>query len=333
MLTTIAPMFLVLVVGFLAGFASRFRGFQGALNAFVFYFGLPAFVFSAVVAAPPADRFPVGAVIIAAVVTLALSAGTYGAAHLLGSRARAGAAPTSLAATFGNVGYFGIPITLSTIGPEAALAAGIIHLVHNMIYMTGYPVVRTALGGAPSTRPGPGDAGDTPSGVGFRSAWRRRLWPIVRRAVLLNPIALSMAAALLVVMTPLAPPQVLSEGVEMIGQTAVPLALFAVGLAMHPALEGIRSGGVPKRSIALGTVVKLLLLPGVTWLAVLPFLDHLGPVWAATLVLMAAMPSSTTVFIFSEQYDGDGRLAASVLVATTVLSVVTLPLIAEFMRI
>ncbi|GAB3189087.1 AEC family transporter [Nesterenkonia suensis] len=326
MLMTIAPMFVVLVVGFLAGFATRFRQAQGALNAFVFYFGLPAFVFSAVVDAPLGHGFPVGAVIIAAVVTLALSAATYGVALLLGPRAREGAAPTSLAATFGNVGYFGIPITLSAVGPEAALAAGIIHLVHNMIYMTGYPVVRTVSGAAAG-------AGASGASGDFRSVWRRRLWPIVRRAVLVNPVALSMAAALLLVLTPLGLPGVITESVDMVGQTAVPLALFAVGLAMHPAVEGIRSGGVLKRSIVLGTVVKILALPLLTWLAVLPFLDHLGPVWAMTLILMAAMPSSTTVFIFSEQYDGDGRLAASVLVATTVLSVVTLPLIAEFMRI
>ncbi|WP_010525280.1 AEC family transporter [Nesterenkonia sp. F] len=318
MLTTIAPMFIVLAVGFLAGFAARFRQAQSGLNAFVFYFGLPSFVFSAVLAAPQAQGVPVAAIPLAAGVTLLLSLITYAVTRSMGPRAAPGAAPTSLAATFGNVGYFGIPITLSTVGPEAALAAGVLHLTHNMIYMTGYPVVRTAATGA---------AGPD----GFRAAWRRQLWPIVRKAVLLNPVALSMAAALAVVLTPLSVPEMLSESVAMVGDTAVPVALFAVGLAMHPALEGVRSGGVSKRAITLGTSVKILVLPLATWLAVLPLTDHLGPVWAAALVLMAAMPSSTTVFVFSEEYDGDGRLAAAILVAGTLASIVTIPLAAEFL--
>lgn len=333
MLMTIAPMFVILLVGFLAGYAARFRQAQSSLNGFVFYFGLPCFVFSAIVSAPPGGGIPAGALIIAAGVTLSIAAATYGAARVLGAKASAGAAPTSLAATFGNVGYFGIPITLSTVGPEAALAAGIIHLVHNMIFMTGYPVVRTAVTGMSASASASRATGTRAATGGFRSIWRRRLWPIVRQAVLLNPVAIAMAAALLVGLSALTVPEVLSESVAMVGQTAVPLALFAVGLAMHPALDGIRSGGVPRRSILLGTAVKLLLLPVVTWLAVLLAYDHLGPVWAATLVLMAAMPSSTTVFIFSEEYDGDGRLAAAILVTSTGLSLITLPLIAEFMRI
>lgn len=35
--------------------------------------------------------------------------------------------------------------------------------------------------------------------------------------------------------------------------------------------------------------------------------------------------------LLSEEYDGDGRLAASILVVSTVLSLLTLPLVAEFM--
>ena len=65
----------------------------------------------------------------------------------------------------------------------------------------------------------------------------------------------------------------------------------------------------------------------------LVFYDQLGPVWAGTLIILAATPSSTTVFLFSEEYDGDGRLAAAILVTSTGLSLITLPLIAEFMRI
>ncbi len=39
------------------------------------------------------------------------------------------------------------------------------------------------------------------------------------------------------------------------------------------------------------------------------------------------------MFLFSEEYDGDGRLAAAILVASTALSLITLPLIAELLLV
>lgn len=324
MLSTIAPMFVVILIGFAAGFITRFRAATSHLNGFLFYFGLPAFIYTAMVTAPPLENFPLAALLIPVIVTPLLSVGLYHLCRVLGPQARAGAAPASLAGTFGNVGYFGIPISIGVIGPEAGLAAGVVHMIHNAFYMNGYPLVRTAA----NTR---AEAGDRPRTL--RTFWHLQLWPVLRRAILLNPVFAAMLLALILVLTERRMPELFDEPAAMLGQTAVPLALFCVGLALHPAVEGIRSGGVPKAPIAVGSAVKLLLLPLLTWAAVLPFYDHLGPVWAGTLIILAATPSSTTVFLFSEEYDGDGRLAAAILVTSTGLSLITLPLIAEFMRI
>lgn len=323
MLGVIGPMFLVIAVGFAAGFIPRFRAGQDHLNGFLFYFALPTFIYTAMVTAPPTAGFPVLAVVIVAVVTPLVSVGLYYASFLLGPLARDGAAATSLAGSFGNVGYFGIPVAISVLGPEAGLAAGIIHMLHNLIYLNGYPLVRTVV----AARAAPGH--QRVGGVG--ELLRRQVAPILKRALLMNPVFISMALALLVVFSPLRLPAAIDESVGLLGQTAVPLALFCVGLALHPAIEGIRSGGVPKRSIALGTLGKILLLPVLTWLAVLPFYDQLGPVWAGTLIIIAAMPSSTTVYVFTQQYEGDGRLAASILVSSTLACLLTLPVLAELL--
>ncbi|GAA1803669.1 AEC family transporter [Nesterenkonia flava] len=322
MLGTIGPMFLIILTGFAAGFVRRFRAAAPNLNGFVFYFALPTFIYTAMVTAPPIGSFPVPAFLIPVVVTGLLAVGLYYVTRSAGSASKPMAAPTSLAGSFGNVGYFGIPISIGVIGPEAGVAAGIVHMIHNALFMNGYPLVRTAVNAAATSEGAP---------VGFSQLWRERLWPIVKRALLLNPVFLFIALALLVVFTALEMPAFFNEPVAMLGQTAVPLALFCVGLALHPALEGVRSGGVPVTPIALGTGAKLVILPLLTWTAVLPFYDHLGPVWAGVLIVLAATPSSTTVFLFSEEYDGDGRLAAAILVLSTALSLVTLPLVAEFL--
>ncbi|WP_120004860.1 AEC family transporter [Nesterenkonia muleiensis] len=321
MLVVVAPLFVIVVLGFAAGFADRFRKGTGHLNGFVFYFALPAFLFSAMTSAPPVQSLPWSMPVIVLVVTLTLSVALYYLCRVLGGSVREGAAPTSLAGTFGNVGYFGIPISIGVIGPEAGLTAGLVHMVHNIAFMNGYPLVRTIV----QIRA----AGGGTQGAG--QLWSQQVWPMLRRGVLMNPMFTAIGAALIVVIWEVPLPEVVVEPVSLMGATAVPLALFCVGLALHPALEGVRSGGVGLTPIVLGTVTKLLLLPVLTWAAVLPFYDQLGPVWAGTLVILAATPSSTTVFLFSSEYDRDGRLAAAILVASTAVSLVTLPLVAEFL--
>jgi len=323
MLGVIGPMFLVIAVGFAAGFIPRFLAGQDHLNGFLFYFALPTFIYTAMVTAPNTAGFPLLSVAIVAVVTPLVSVALYYGSFLFGSRAREGAAATSLAGSFGNVGYFGIPVSISVLGPEAGLAAAIIHMMHNIIYLNGYPLVRSIVHSRREhSRTHPG---------GFGNLLRTQVAPILKRALLLNPVFIATGLALIVVFSPLELPTALNESVQLLGGTAVPLALFCVGLALHPAIQGVRSGGVPKRSIALGTLGKLIVLPVLTWLAVLPFYDQLGPIWAGTLVLIAAMPSSTTVYVFTKEYEGDGRLAASILIISTLACLLTLPLLAELL--
>lgn len=321
MLVAVAPLMVLILVGFAAGFAARFRSAAVALNGFVFYFALPTFIFTTMVSSPPQSNYPWAMPVIVLTVTPLASIALYVLCRVVPGRSREVAAPTSLAGTFGNVGYFGIPLSVAVLGPEAGLAAGLIHMLHNIVYMNGYPLVRTVVN----------TAGARDDEGGLKNLMRHQVWPVVRRGVLLNPMFTSIVLALCVVIWEWEVPELITEPVSMLGATAVPVALFCVGLALHPALEGIRSGGVATTPILAGTVSKLVVLPVLTWLAVLPFADQLGSVWSGALIILAATPSSTTVFLFSEEYDGDGRLAAAILVSSTALSLITLPLVAGFL--
>lgn len=323
MLGVIAPLFILVLLGYLAGFSPRMRQAAAGLNFFVFAFALPAFIYTSMVQAPFVGGVPWQMFAVVLIITPITAIALYGLFRLMGPRAAASAAPASLAGTFGNVGYFGIPISIGVLGPEAGLTAGIVAMVHNIFFMNGYPLVRTTVNSSKSATEHHDRQPPLTGG--------KRLWMIIRRALLLNPVFSMMVLALVVVFTPLQMPVLFDEPVELLGHTAVPLALFCVGLALHPAIEGVRSGGVPVAPIGLATVMKLVALPLLTFAAVIPFTEQLGPVWAGTMIIMAATPSSTTVFLFSEEYDGDGRMAASVLVATTVLSLLSLPLVAELL--
>ncbi|RKQ83784.1 hypothetical protein U746_3081 [Mycolicibacterium mucogenicum 261Sha1.1M5] len=314
-LSTIAPMFVLLGVGMVAGFAPRFRSAQAGLNAFVFTFALPAFLFVAVTNAPIRDGVPLAFVGISLGVTALVYALVYLGAFLVRGRGNLAPGPLAVAATYGNVGYLGVPIVLSVAGPGAALGAALGQLLHNMLFMVGYPLLKSIRGGATG---GDGDRG--------RGGWTL-FWRLAKGSLLLNPVVLAVAAGAVVGLLDLAVPAVLTASLEMLGGAAVPAAMFAVGLTIKPAFEGLRSGSVSIVGVAVASAVKLVGLPLVTLLAVVLFGGGLAPQWVASAVIMAAMPVSSTASVIVFEYDGDVRLVGATTLVTSVIALVTIPLI------
>lgn len=122
-LEAIGPLFAVLAVGGLASFLPQMREAESSLTAFVLYFALPAFLFTAVATAPVNDGVPWTFIAIAFGATSVVSVLTWTIGRLSGSKSRTLAEPLALSASYGNVGYLGVPIALSILGPEAGLAA------------------------------------------------------------------------------------------------------------------------------------------------------------------------------------------------------------------
>lgn len=306
-LVTIAPLTAMILVGFAAGFLPRFSAAESGLNVFVLHFALPAFLFSAVAGASLDRGLPLPFLLIALLVPTAVSA-----AVLLIARAvpnlqrRRLAGPLALTGGYGNVGYLGVPLGISLLGAEAALAVGVGQLLHNLVFMIGYPLLAEAGAGA--------------QGESVMARVRRT----VVSALLLNPVALSIFAGLAVAAVPWSLPGPVDEAVELLAGAAVPVALFAVGLALHHALVGLRSGAVPLGALTVATAVKMLLLPSLTWgAAVLTGLDRESTL---VLVLLAVMPTSTTAYLLAHAYDGHGPFGAATIFVTTVLSVGLIPL-------
>lgn len=236
-LLAIVPLYVLFILGFLAGRMWEFRDGAGPLNAFVYYFALPAFLFDAVANAPRGADLPATFFVIAFAVPFGMSALTY-----LLTRRRMGEQAGQLATTvsYGNVGYFGFPIVLAVLGPAAALPAALAQQVYNLTYMIGYPILRAS-----------GDA-----------AARRRA---ILRAGPLSPFVIAVVLGAVVRATRLEIPPVVASSIALVGQATIPVALFAVGLALVPALRALRSGGIGWSSVLVSVVVKNVVLPLATW--------------------------------------------------------------------
>lgn len=114
-------------------------------------------------------------------------------------------------------------------------------------------------------------------------------------------------------------PRWLTNTLELTGQMAIPLMLITLGVAvarLHP--------GHMARA-ALLSVVKVALCVGVAWALGRWF--ALDDVAFAVLVLQIATPVAVTSFLLAEKYGADSDSVAGLVVASTLASVLYLPLI------
>lgn len=142
---------------------------------------------------------------------------------------------------------------------------------------------------------------------------------------IINPPLCAILFAVAITLTDLdhTVPTVVMGTFDMLGNCAIPLALLMIGMTM-----GNHLTGMPKwTSLRVGLpacMLRLALLPAVMLcLAVLlPFSIELKRV----IVLQVAMPSAVFPIVLASHYQSDTETAIRVVLATSALSIVTLPL-------
>lgn len=117
-------------------------------------------------------------------------------------------------------------------------------------------------------------------------------------------------------------PELVTNAMELIGQMAIPLMLITLGVAIAR-LKVVAMG----RAVAL-SVFKATLCAGAAWLVADWF--ALSDVAKAVLIVQVATPVAVTSYMIAEKYEADSETVAGLVVASTLLSVITLPLILSF---
>lgn len=109
------------------------------------------------------------------------------------------------------------------------------------------------------------------------------------------------------------------DGVHIAGAANTFLVTLAVGLFLS--FRGLRDALL---AVALVATVKLLIMPVLVWVPT-GLVDI--PLWQIEVaVLEAAMPSAMLTVVLASSYGCDARFACKLVLATSVLSVVTVPL-------
>jgi len=110
-----------------------------------------------------------------------------------------------------------------------------------------------------------------------------------------------------------------------LGNCTLPLVMLFVGLNAANNAEGL-SSILKKRVTLVLAFLKLLLVPLFSLLVLLLLGDMVDPFVRTVVVLELAMPCATIVVALSAEYGSDYKQAGDNTIITTVLSLVTLPL-------
>lgn len=202
------------------------------------------------------------------------------------------------ASIYGNVGFMGVPLIQSVLG-SAGMATTVISL-----------------------------------GVFNVGIWTHGMWLIGGKSrmsakkVLLNPGVIGIIIAVALYGAGLHLPAPVASAVGYIGSMNTPLAMVIIGAQMSavdiPRLfRDTRLYGV--------TAVKLLLIPALVMLVLLPF--RLDPVIYVAVVILAGCPVAGATSLMCQIAGKDTSYGAKLVTFSTILSVVTLPVVAAVAKV
>ncbi|MBA2617894.1 MAG: AEC family transporter [Rubrobacter sp.] len=292
------PFFALIFCGYAAGRLNLLTTTAAAgVNTFVFYFALPAFLFALMSSSPIAEVLNVpfiGAYVLAslAVFGLAVAGG-----RLLFDVGRGEAAIQGLAAVLPNTGYMGIPLVIAVFGRDAAVPLVVgLTLDGILLIPLGILLIESDKG-----------RGEGPLRTVLAT------FPNLVR----NPLIVSIFAGLAVSAAGLTPPTPVNNFLDLLGGTAGPCALFALGATL--AGRSV-AGGVAE--ISYMTALKLFIHPAALLLTTAVIFD-VNPLWTSAALLGASLPVAANVFIVARQYDVYVTRASGAVLVSTAVSMVT----------
>jgi malonate transporter and related proteins len=268
------------------------------MNFFLLYVSLPALFFRIMSRTPFEQLNNVPFVLATTLATASMFIVSALAGRMTGIRSAKETIMSGLGGAYGNIGYMGPGLALSTVGQNAAVPVALIFCFDSILIFSLAPLLMALFGDERLS------AGQTAK--------------VVVRQIALNPLIMGSAAGAIAAAFHFQAPVAIDRTLEFLQAASAPVALFALGVtvALRPLAR------MPWELPAI-IVVKLVLHPvAVFWLLLL-----LGPFpweWVATALLMASLPPALSVFVLANQYNTWIEQASATVLVGTFVSVVTL---------
>jgi predicted permease len=294
-LNIVLPVFLVIGLGW----GLRRGGFltaeaNTALTRLVFHVAAPALLLRSAAATPLRHSLQPQVLAVMVGVSVATAAVVY--AVVFRSRpARRGV--IAQGAHRGNLVFMGLPLVYNAWGAEAvgqvAVLVGLMVIVYNMLAVLVLTLPHRRRGADPVAA-----------------------WLDTARRIATNPLALGSLGGIALSALGDAPPRAVGDALDLVGRTALPLALVSVGAGLD--FKRLRSE-LPVATVT--ALVKLGVYPALVWLALT--LAGLEGLALKAPVLLAATPTAVVSYVMAREMDGDGQLAGAIVIGSTLAALPT----------
>jgi predicted permease len=216
---------------------------------------------------------------------------------------------TGMAACYVNAGNLGIPVAIQVLGSSSFIVT--VLLVQSLFMM---PLMLGLL------------ESDVPRGDGSR--WRALLMLPVR-----NPVIAASILGVLVGTSGLRPPDVILQPIHTLGNAGVATALLVLGMSLNarkPDGPGAATGPDRRWETAATVTLKAAVQPAVA--LGLGLLLGLPRHLLLAAVVCSALPTAQNIFVATSRYAIDTRFTRNCVLISTVVSMVSLSLIAWLLR-
>lgn len=296
----VSPFFCFILIGYI--FGKMFDGVDAGLywlNKFIIYLAVPALLFSLLSKSPIEEMANLSFIATTTLITISIFAFSFVYFVLIRKRRLGDSSLLAASASYGNVGYMGVPLMVALLGEDAIIPATLILIFDSMVHFILVPLI----------------AGRNDTGSGFN-----RLMHSVMEIVK-NPFLIASVLGAIVAVFELPLPNLVISVSDQFGAAAIPTALFSLGVSLSLS----KYTGIGFDKVFLVTM-KLIIHPALVALVVLS-LDIFEPVWAATAIILATLPTALNVFMMAKQYDKDAETVSTVTLFGTIISVGTISFI------
>ena len=200
---------------------------------------------------------------------------------------------------FANTGFMGYPVLLDVFGQEAVFYASLIHMAFNFFVYT-YAIMCLTKGD------------DSEFKLNFKQ--------------LLTPGIILIFVGIFIYLFDIQLPSVLMDTINSVGSLTAPLSMMMIGssLAVYP----IKDSFTDWRSYVFA-FVRLMIVPFVTM--IMCRLLHIDAYYANISIISNAMPVGSMVLMLSTQYIANVKIVTRNIVVSTLLSVITIPIVVATM--
>ena len=225
------------------------------------------------------------------------------------------------ATIFSNAAFMGIPLISSVLGAEATIYASVYNIVFNLfLWSLG---VKICVSDRDLDGDGDSDADD-------KKIAKTKSRSAIKLA-LLHPVTIAALLGLIVFLLPIdgyiSSVKLVMDSLDMIKNLVAPLSMTVIGLR----LADINFRGFfTDKHMYLALVLRHLALPlivvAIVRLLALAGLGNDG-ITSMVIVIMAATPAASSATMFAEKYDCDAAYVSKFVAFSTVISILTMPLV------